>query len=79
MDASHFVSIDVFNFSAGRGADFVDLEPLPKWLDTAKFDYLNFALFTRAAPVSSEVPEPGSMALFSLAMAGLAFSRLRKA
>lgn len=79
LDASQFVSMDVFNFSAGRGTDFVDIEPLPKWLDTARFDYVNFALFTPAAPASSEVPEPGSMALFTLAMAGLAFARRRKA
>jgi hypothetical protein len=38
----------------------------------------SFAQFELAEPIASDVPEPGSVALMGLAMAGLAFSRRRK-
>lgn len=38
--------------------------------------FTNFAVFT---PTAADIPEPSSIALISLAMAGLAFTRRRKA
>lgn len=62
---------------AGNGFNRAEQVRLENFVDTVSINHMNYAIFQLAAPTA--VPEPTSIALFGLALAGLAFNRRRKA
>lgn len=68
-----------WNFAGGSGTDFADWSVDGVSWDTTAVDNQNWALFTLATPVTADVPEPSSIALTGLALAGLLVAKRRKA
>lgn len=66
--------------------DFTDYLSISVFEDTSNYETITYAIFSSAAnppkspdtPPTVDVPEPTSVTLFGLAMAGLAFNRRRK-
>lgn len=73
---SYALGAVVLNYSASPGDEFAQLHAND--LDTTSLINYNYAIF-ELATADANVPEPSSIALFGLALAGMAFKRRRKA
>jgi hypothetical protein len=75
--AASYINVMTARNGAFINSDVISIGLPNKFIDSSSDNNLNFAVFKVAAPTA--VPEPTSIALFGLALAGLAFTRRRKA
>lgn len=71
---SHARAINYYH----AGTDSVSYATIQASSDTSPTPENNFAIFTFVSPAASEVPEPSSIALIGIALAGFGFARRRK-
>lgn len=76
---NQFYALDVINLS-GAGIDHINqnMNAMVNRFVLEEGWGSNFAVFTSANEVPNDVPEPGSIALIGISLAGLAFARRRK-
>lgn len=67
-----------YNHSPALANEYISLARAEADFDTTLWDNFNYAVF-RLAPAAVDVPEPSTIALIALSLAGLAFVRHRRA